>query len=105
MDRLDRDGELAFLPLQDTDARPLLASLSEDERVETWRLAPTDGALPGYGAGIPELLATMRATRPLGGLLGHVPERVLDRLYELIARHRRSIGRLVPDGRGPRRFP
>jgi hypothetical protein len=91
--------------LQDAEARPLLARLPEEERLQTWRLARTKSALPGHGTGVPELLATMRVTRPAGRLLGLVPDGVLDRVYAQIARHRGSLGRLVPDGHAPRRFP
>jgi hypothetical protein len=31
--------------------------------------------------------------------------RLPDALYRLVAGHRDLLGRLVPDGRGPRRFP
>lgn len=101
--RLDRDGELAVLPLQDPDAEPLLARLPEGERLASWRLVRPDGSLVGYGAGLPELLLALRRTRTLGRLLAVVPVRLLDAAYRLVARNRRSIGRLVPDGPAPRR--
>jgi hypothetical protein len=42
-----------------------------------------------------------------GTILGYgiVRGRVPDALYRLAAGHRDLLGRLVPDGRGPRRFP
>jgi predicted DCC family thiol-disulfide oxidoreductase YuxK len=103
--RLDRERELALLPLQDPAAKPLLASLHEDRRLETWRLVRSDGALTGYGAGVPELLAATRLGRPAGRLLGLLPPGVLDAGYGFVARHRGRIGRFVPDGSAPRRFP
>ena len=103
--RLDRREELAILPLRDDAAAPLLEALPANERHATWRLARSDGSLIGYGAGIPALLAAMRATRPLGRLFGQVPETALERLYSLVARNRGTLGRLVPDGPSPRRFP
>jgi hypothetical protein len=81
---LDRRGRLAVLPLTDAAATPLLAALPEDERLASWRLVRRDGALLGYG-----------------GMRGRVP----DGLYRLVARHRGLLGRLVPDGPAPRRFP
>jgi predicted DCC family thiol-disulfide oxidoreductase YuxK len=83
----------------------LLADLPESERLATWRLARRDGSLTGYGAGISELLTAMRGTRLVGRLLGRVPQNALDWLYALIARHRSTLGHLVPDGPAPRRFP
>jgi hypothetical protein len=47
----------------------------------------------------------MRLTRPAGRLLAAVPDRVLDALYGPVSRHRSLLGRLVPDGRAPRRYP
>jgi hypothetical protein len=61
-----------------------LAPLSEDERLASWRLARTDGSLSGYL-----------------GMRGTVP----DAVYRLIAERRDLLGRLVPDGPAPRRFP
>jgi predicted DCC family thiol-disulfide oxidoreductase YuxK len=103
--RLDRREELAILPFQDEEAAPYLAGLPMSERSATWRLARPDGSLAGYGAGAPELLAAMGVTRQVGRLLGRVPDSVLDRLYALIARSRGTLGRLVPDGPAPKRFP
>ncbi|HEU5263154.1 MAG TPA: DUF393 domain-containing protein [Gaiellaceae bacterium] len=103
--RLDRRRELAFLPLQDEVATSLLASIPVNGRSDTWRLVSRDGSLTGYGAGAPALLQAMRATRPLGRLLGRIPEPMLDRAYGLIARNRRTLGRIVPDGGAPRRYP
>ncbi len=102
--RLDRGEELAILPFQDEAAAPLLMELPETERSATWRLARADGSLAGYGAGGPELLAAMRVTRPVGRLLGRVPDRLLDRLYAVAARNRATLGRFVPDGPAPRRI-
>lgn len=103
--RLDRRGELAFLPLDDPEAAPLLAGVVEEVRLETWRLASPDGSLASRGGGAVDLLLALRVTRPAGRLLARVPARRLDRAYEAIARRRRTLGRLVPDGPGPRRFP
>ena len=102
--RLDRSEELVILPLQDEAAAALLAGLPEHERSATWRLARPDGSLTGYGAGAPELLAAMGTTRPVGRLLRHVPDGLLERIYTAVARNRSTLGRFVPDGPAPRRF-
>lgn len=103
--RLDRRQKLAFLPLQDKAATPLLDAVPASERFDTWRLARKDGSLSGFGAGAPELLQAMGVTRPLGRLLGTIPDAMLDRAYGLIARNRGTLGRLVPQGPAPRRYP
>jgi len=102
---LDRRRELAFLPLQDEAATPLLAAVPDNERFDTWRLASSDGSLSGSGGGAPVLLEGMGLTRPLGRLLRRVPDPMLDRAYWLIARNRGTLGRLAPDGPAPRRYP
>ena len=103
LDRLDRDRELAILPLQDAEATALLADLPEEERLATWRVALDDGTLAGRGAGAPALLRSVRLTRPAGRALGLVPERALEAAYDLVAGNRGRLGRLVPDGPAPRR--
>jgi hypothetical protein len=72
------------LPLDDADAAPLVAELPEGERVASWRLAHRDGSF-----------------RTHLGIRGRLP----DAAYRAIARHRKALGRLVPDGPSPRRFP
>ena len=62
----------------------LLAPLPESERHASWRLARRDGSLLGYGV-----------------LRGRIP----DALYRAIADHRDVLGRIVPDGPAPRRYP
>jgi hypothetical protein len=72
------------LPLEDAAAEPLLAPLPETERMASWRLVRRDGRIAGYG-----------------WIRGRVP----DALYRFVARHRDRLGRLVPDGPAPRRYP
>jgi predicted DCC family thiol-disulfide oxidoreductase YuxK len=96
--RLDRGRELAVLPLRHPAAAPLLEPLRPEERFSSWRLARPDGSLAGHGAGVVPLFETMRVTRPLARLASLLPAGILDRLYGLVARHRRALGRFVPDG-------
>jgi hypothetical protein len=52
------------------------------------------------------LLAEMRLTRPLGRLLrGEWPSLLVDLLDSVVARYRGPLGRVVPDGPAPRRYP
>jgi hypothetical protein len=82
--RFDVGRRLAILPLTDPEAAPFLQSLPEEERLASWRLVRRDGSLAGYGV-----------------VRGRLP----DALYRLVARNRDVLGRLVPDGPAPRRFP
>lgn len=102
--RLDRRHDVAFLPLQDDAATALLGALAKHELRTTWRLVERDGSLSEYGTGIPVLLGAIRLTSA-GRLLGLVPDGTLDALYRLIARNRGTLGRFVPNGPAPRRFP
>ena len=65
-------------------ASALLASLLENERFDSWRLVKRDGSMLGYGV-----------------VRGRLP----DALYRLVAENRELLGRFVPDGAAPRRFP
>ena len=91
--------------MRDEEAVPLLEPLPEDERFASWHLALSDGSLVGYGTGGVELLRSMPLTRRAGRLLAAVPDRLLNTVYALVARHRALLGRLVPDGPAPKRFP
>ena len=103
--RLDRHGELAFLGFRDARAAALLAPLPEEERHATWRLALPNGRLVGYGAGLVDLARALKLSGPLVALLGRIPTRILERAYGVVASRRPYLGRLVPDGPGPVRFP
>jgi hypothetical protein len=57
------------------------------------------------GAGV-LLLCELRLTRPLGWLLRvSGGSRLVDALDVRVSRHRGRLGRLVPDGPAPQRFP
>ena len=103
--RLDRLQRLAVLSLKDEAASPLLAALPARERLETWRLAQPDGRLHGYGAGMRELVEAMRSTHSAGPVLSRIPDGLLDAVYRVVARNRSLLGRLVPDGPAPHRYP
>ncbi|MBA3333190.1 MAG: hypothetical protein H0U30_04295 [Actinobacteria bacterium] len=102
---MDRDEELAFLPLRDLRALPFLDGLDEDEQYATWRLAFRDGSVVGYGDGLTRLLETMRLTRFAARLVSRIPASLLDSVYGTVSRHRETLGKVVPDRPGPRRFP
>ena len=103
--RLDRRQELGFLPLQDPEAGRFLDRLPVAERLASWRLVRLDGSVVGYGSGASELLSSMSLTRGLGSIVATVPDRALDAVYRAVPRRRGRIGRLVPRGPAPRRYP
>jgi predicted DCC family thiol-disulfide oxidoreductase YuxK len=91
---LDRRRRLGLLPLGDEEAVPLLAGIAPDERFSALRLAEPDGRVLSGGAAVK-------------AALGHLgwPSAGLERAYDAVARRRGLLGRLVPDGSAPRRFP
>lgn len=81
--------------------------MPEDARGECWWLVLRDGTpVPGDSGGGVALFAEVRLTRPLARLLRAVRASVfIDGLDKLVARHRGRLGRFVPEGPAPRRFP
>ena len=95
--RLDRNERVAFLPLGDPHAAALLPGLSESERAESIHLVEPNGQRLSRGAALAHLLAQLG--------LPAVAARSLGLLYGPVARRRSILGRLVPDGPVPRRYP
>ena len=74
--RLDL-GRYAYLPFDDAEAAPLLARLPESRRYASAHVFRPDGSV------------WSPSSAP----------------YRFVARNRHRLGRLVPNQRGPRRFP
>jgi len=72
-----------------------------------WWLVLRDGtAIAGDAGGGVALLAELALTRRLAqGLRVARASRLVDALDVLVARHRGRVGRVVPDGPCPRRYP
>lgn len=52
------------------------------------------------------LFARIQLTRPLGGVLGALRlSPLVDALDKLLAKSRKRLGRFVPEGPAPRRYP
>jgi hypothetical protein len=104
---LDRREELALLPLADEEAGRLLASIPEERRGECWWLVLRDGRpIAGDAGGGVMLFAELQLTRPFGRVLRALRlSPLVDALDTFVAQHRKRLGRFVPDGPAPRRYP
>lgn len=75
--------------------------------MECWWLVLRDGTpVAGNKGGGVAILSELRLTRPLGLLLRAFRlSDLIDFLDDELARRRASLGRFVPDGEAPRRYP
>jgi predicted DCC family thiol-disulfide oxidoreductase YuxK len=105
--RLDRYEQLGLLPLADDEAGRLLAGVPEEARGECWWLVSRDGTpIAGDAGGGVALFAEVRLTRPVGRILRALHATTLiDALDKVVARHRGPLGRFVPEGPAPQRYP
>jgi hypothetical protein len=94
---------VGLLPLADDAADALLASLPEREKFASWHLVQPGGLISSRGGAAVDLLDALGYGR-LAASASRV-EGPIERLYGFVARHRDTLGRLVPDGPVPRRFP
>jgi predicted DCC family thiol-disulfide oxidoreductase YuxK len=104
--RLDREERLAFLSMDAPESDPWLAPLPEDERRATWHLVFPDGRYLDRGEGAVALFELLPRLSPLGRTARRLKVvGFIDVLYELVARNRSRLGKLVPNVPPPRRFP
>ena len=62
--------------------------------------------VPGDDGGGVALFAEVRLTRGLARIVRAVhASALIDRVDKVVARHRSRLGRVVPEGPAPRRFP
>jgi hypothetical protein len=85
----------------------LLASVPEAARDECWWLILRDGTpIAGDDGGSVALFMEVRTTRSLGRVLRTLhASPLLDAFDKLVSRHRSRLGRVVPEGPAPRRYP
>ena len=104
---LDHQKRLAFLPLADETAGRLLAAVPEHRRSQCWWLIlPGGSPLAGDEGGGLQLLLELPRTRFLGQICRMLRlSSTIDSGDRLLARHRKSLGRFVPDGPALRRYP
>jgi hypothetical protein len=79
----------------------------EKARDECWWLVLLDGTpIAGDAGGGVALFAEVRLTQPLGRVLRTLhASALLDVLDKVVARNRSRLGRFVPEGPAPRRYP
>jgi hypothetical protein len=94
---------VGLLPFGDDAADMLLASLPEGEKFASWHLARPGGRISSRGNAGVDLLHALGYERPARAVSRF--EGSIERLYRLVAENRDKLGRLVPDGPAPRRFP
>ena len=84
-----------------------MSLVSEKNRGECWWLVLRDGTpVAGDDGGGVLLFMEVRLTRPLGHVLRAVRlSPVIDALDKVLARYRTRLGRFVPEGPAPRRYP
>jgi len=85
----------------------MLADIPEDRRTKCWWLVMPDGSpLAGDQGGGLQLLLELSRTRFLGQICRMLRlSSAIDSGDRLLARHRKSLGRFVPDGPALRRYP
>lgn len=95
------------MPLADERAGHLLADVPENQRSECWWLVLPDRTLiAGDKGGGLMLLNVLRGTRWVGEALRWLRlSPVVDVLDHLLARSRKHLGRFVPQGEAPLRYP
>jgi predicted DCC family thiol-disulfide oxidoreductase YuxK len=93
--RLDRHEHIAFLPIQDPQADPLLSDLTEGQRLASIHLVEPEGKRYSRGVALTRLIRHLGMPAP----------KVLGRAYDPVSRNRGKFGKHVPDGRAPRRYP
>jgi predicted DCC family thiol-disulfide oxidoreductase YuxK len=105
--RLDRREELGLLSLADDEAASLLADVAEEARAECWWLILRNGTpIAGDASGGVALFAEVKLTRPLARAIRALhASALIDALDKVVARQRGRLGRLVPEGPAPRRYP
>src|SRR5207247_8333149 len=83
--------------LQSPEADALLAGMSEEARMASWHLVSPDGEVRSAGAALAPLMRMLPGGAPIAFVAEALPG-VTARAYDLVARSRGAIGRLIPEG-------
>jgi predicted DCC family thiol-disulfide oxidoreductase YuxK len=93
----DTRKRLRSAPLDSPEADRLLGHLSDEARHGSFHLVVGDRVLSG-GEAVGPLLELLEPVRPVGRWIGRSPRarRLAASAYDLVARHRHRIGRILP---------
>ena len=96
-----------MLPLADPEAGLLLALIPEDERDECWWFVLRDGTpVAGNKGGGVAMLALFPLTRPLAFVLRLFRlSPLIDWADDVLSGQRGRLGKVIPEGSEPRRYP
>lgn len=92
--RLDRRGVLRAEPIQ--DRRDLLPGMGDEVALNSFHLVEADGRVRSAGAALAAVLRRLPVTALVGAALGRLP-RLAERAYRLVADHRGTLARAVPE--------
>jgi len=90
----DRAGRLRPVALQSAEAAERLPGLTPDERLSSWHLVASDGAVYSAGRAVAPLLRLLPGGRAPAAVAAACPG-LVDRSYRWTAAHREDFGRLV----------
>lgn len=89
----DRASRLEPVRIQGIRGEELLLDVGRQDRLESWHLVDTDGALRSGGAAVPVVLAALPGGTAIARVVSRFP-RTTWRAYEWVAGHRVLLGRL-----------
>jgi predicted DCC family thiol-disulfide oxidoreductase YuxK len=93
----DRTQRLRPVPIQSEEGSRLLAPIARDARLDSWHLVGPDGRVFSAGAAAPPLARLLPGGRPLAVVFAAFPG-ATERAYQLVARHRDDLVRLLRIG-------
>lgn len=93
----DRARRLRPVPIQSEEGSRLLAPIAPEARLDSWHLVGPDGRVFSAGAAAPPLARLLPGGRPLAAVFATFPG-ATERGYQLVARHRDDLVRLLRIG-------